>query len=100
MAERDDAHSINIQQHLEALEGRKTEAPKAEAPKVELLATHKIGDQETLSDLSLKYYGHATEPYWRLIYEANKEAIGPNPNQVHPGTELKIPVLPETMKAP
>ena len=62
------------------------------------MATHTLAADETLSHLSLKYYGHATEPYWRLIYEANKEVIGPNPNKVRPGLEIKIPVLPEEMK--
>ena len=68
------------------------------AEKARTLATHTMTDKETLSDLALKYYGHATKPYWQLIYEANKEAIGSNPNQVRPGTVLKIPVLPDEMK--
>jgi nucleoid-associated protein YgaU len=68
------------------------------AEKARTLDMHTITANETLSDLSLKYYGHATEPYWWLIYEANKDAIGPNPNHVRPGTILKIPVLPAEMK--
>lgn len=64
----------------------------------QIMTTHTMTDKETLSDLSLKYYGHATKPYWQLIYEANKTAIGDNPNHVRPGTELKIPVLPQDMK--
>ena len=47
----------------------------AQAAKAQFLGAHTIAADETLSHLSLKYYGHATEPYWRLIYEANKEAI-------------------------
>jgi len=27
---------------------------------------------ETLSHIALKYYGHATPPYYKLIYEFNK----------------------------
>jgi len=68
------------------------------AERARTLDTHTLTDKETLSDLALKYYGHATEPYWRLIYEANKEAIGANPNRVRPGVALKIPVLPPEMK--
>ncbi|MEW5872333.1 MAG: hypothetical protein AB1894_23925 [Chloroflexota bacterium] len=68
------------------------------APKGQVLATHTLTAKETLSDLSLKYYGHATEPYWRLIYEANKDVVGDNPNRVHSGMVLKVPVLPESMK--
>jgi len=68
------------------------------AEQARTLDEHTMTDKETLSDLALKYYGHATKPYWQLIYEANKEAIGPNPNQVRPGTLLKIPVLPDNLK--
>jgi nucleoid-associated protein YgaU len=100
-AQEENPQDIHIQQHLEALEARKA-APPAEAqqaaPKAVILTTHALQADETLSHLSLKYYGHATEPYWRLIYEANKEAIGDNPNHVHVGTVLNIPVLPEGMK--
>jgi len=51
-----------------------------------------------LSDLSLNYYGHATEPYWRLIYEVKKDAIGPNPSHVRPGLVFTIPILPDEVK--
>lgn len=68
------------------------------AEKAKILTTHSLTSEETLSHLSLKYYGHATEPYWRIIYEANKDVIGPNPNKVRPGLTLNIPVLPDTMK--
>ena len=49
-------------------------AQQAAAPK--FIAKHELKADETLSHLSLKYYGHATPPYWRLIYEANKKVIG------------------------
>jgi nucleoid-associated protein YgaU len=66
------------------------------APKV--LATHKLTAEETLSHLSLKYYGHATRDYWMVIYEANKEQIGDNPAHVRVGMELVIPELPDNLK--
>ncbi len=69
-----------------------------EAAKASIIATHTMTADETLSHLSLKYYGHATEPYWRIIYEANKDVIGSNPNKVHAGLVVKIPVLPDAMK--
>lgn len=69
-----------------------------EAAKAQILATHTLTSEETLSHLSLKYYGHATKPYWTIIYEANKDVIGPNPNKVHAGLVLNIPVLPDSMK--
>lgn len=70
----------------------------ADMAKAKVLATYTTTDKDTLSDLALKYYGHATPKYWQLIYEANKDAIGPNPNKVRPGTVLNIPVLPDDMK--
>ena len=75
-----------------------TQAAAMAAQQTLTLDTHTMTDKETLSDLSLKYYGHATPPYWQLIYEANKDAIGSNPNRVRPGTVLRIPVLPDSMK--
>ncbi|KAA3644861.1 MAG: hypothetical protein DWQ07_15780 [Chloroflexi bacterium] len=98
------------EEHQERVEDAKAKA-EAEARKAELQAkvkeaaekantkaTHTLTADETLSHLSLKYYGSATEPYWRLIYDANKATIGDNPNHVVPGIELRIPELPEDMK--
>ena len=62
------------------------------------LPRHKLAADQTLSHVALKFYGHATEPYWRLIYEANKAVIGDNPSHVRPGTELVIPTLPPELK--
>jgi nucleoid-associated protein YgaU len=62
------------------------------------MATHTVSDDDTLSDIALKYYGHATKPYYMHIYEANKTTIGDNPNVIRPGIELQIPELPEELK--
>jgi nucleoid-associated protein YgaU len=64
------------------------------APKVEYIAEHVMKPDETLSHLSLKYYGSAVREKWMIIYEANKDVIGDNPAHVHPGTVIKIPKLP------
>ena len=74
------------------------QAAAISAAQAQILVTHTLTKEETLSHLSLKYYGHVTEPYWRIIYEANKDVIGANPNKVRAGMELKIPVLPASMK--
>ncbi len=66
------------------------------APKV--IAKHTIVDDETLTHLSLRYYGHTTEPYWRLIYEFNKSVIGPDYHNIYNGLVLEIPELPESLK--
>jgi nucleoid-associated protein YgaU len=61
--------------------------------KVEYIAEHVMKADETLSHLALKYYGSAIRDKWMIIYEANKEAIGPDPAHVRPGTVIKIPKL-------
>ncbi len=71
---------------------------KKDAQEAKFIAEHTLTAEETLSHLSLKYYGHATKPYWMVIYEANKDVIGDNPNRVHAGLEIKIPELPEELK--
>lgn len=67
---------------------------RPEQSKVEYIAEHVMKPDETLSHLALKYYGSAIRDKWMVIYEANKEAIGPDPAHVKPGTVLKIPKLP------
>lgn len=69
---------------------------KADIPK--FIAEHTVAAGETLSHLALKYYGHATPPYWKHIYEANKEVIGDNPNRLQVGMIIKIPELPPDFK--
>ena len=49
--------------------------------------TVKAGD--TLRGIAEKIYGDA-EAYTK-IYEANKDAIGPDPDMIKEGMELKIP---------
>jgi nucleoid-associated protein YgaU len=83
----------------QAVEEAKKKVAEAEAKlkalePAELVAEHTLAADETLSHLALKYYGHATPPYWQLIYEANKELIGDNPNRVRPGMVIKVPKLP------
>lgn len=57
---------------------------------------HYVGKEETLSDISRKYYGTAGQ--WKDIYEANRSVI-PNPNLVRPGVRLVIPPKPGTASA-
>jgi nucleoid-associated protein YgaU len=62
------------------------------------IAKHTVAAEETLSHIALKHYGHATKPYYTLIYDANKKAIGDDPNRVKPGLVLNIPELPDELK--
>ena len=73
-------------------------AAEREAAKPKFIATHTLTSKETLSHLSLKYYGSATKPYWMVIYEANKDVIGDNPNHVRKGLVINIPELPPELK--
>ena len=50
--------------------------------------THTVAQGETLSQISLRYYG--TSSRWEEIYEANRSKIT-NQNFVKVGTELQIP---------
>lgn len=69
-------------------------AKAAEAAKPKFLAEHTVVSGESLSLLSKKYYGSIAKDKWMLIYEANKDIIGDNPNLIRVGQVLKIPVLP------
>jgi LysM domain len=51
--------------------------------------THVVVAGESLSLLAKKYYGDATQ--WPKIHQANKAAVGPNPNLLKAGTKLTIP---------
>ncbi len=83
-------------------EARRVAAEAAAAAKAKEAAAwigeHTVTAEDTLSHIALKFYGHATPPYYKLIYEANKEVIGDNMNIVVPGQVLRIPALPEDLK--
>lgn len=70
-------------------------APKTGKTQGVFLAKHTVSGDETLSHIALKYYGSAAKDKWMLIYEANQDLIGPDPNRVARGLVLKIPKLPE-----
>ena len=92
-AKEDEEKREEMRERLEEAKARRDEMA---APK--FIAEHKLTADETLSHLSLKYYGSATRPYWMVIYEANKEVIGDNPAHVYPGLVVNIPELPEELK--
>ena len=65
---------------------------------VKVIAEHTVAKDETLSHISLKYYKSAAKPYYMVIYEANKDTIGKNPNLIKAGMKLRIPELPAELK--
>ncbi len=62
------------------------------AEPTKFITTHTVQPGETLSHLTLKYYGSTAREKWMVIYEANKGMIGHDPGKILPGWELKIPV--------
>jgi nucleoid-associated protein YgaU len=65
-----------------------TLVPPPPAP-VAAKQTYKVQHDDTLSSISEQFYKTTTK--WRLIYEANKDKIGPNPDKLKEGMELVIP---------
>jgi nucleoid-associated protein YgaU len=51
--------------------------------------THTVGEGETLATIAEQYYEDSAQ--WRKIYDANKDAIGDNPDSIKIGQSLKIP---------
>jgi nucleoid-associated protein YgaU len=51
--------------------------------------TYTVKSGDTLSDIAQAEMGDANR--WRELYEANKDAVGDDPDMIHPGLELKIP---------
>jgi nucleoid-associated protein YgaU len=50
---------------------------------------YKVVGGDSLSSIAQKFYGSAD--LWKVIYDANRQVIGSDPNLIHPGTELTIP---------
>lgn len=92
------AVTTELQKYVSADQAEKIAQAAADAERAKIITEHTLKTDETLSHLALKYYHNGYEPYWRVIYEANKELIGPNPGRVRPGMVIKIPVLPEELK--
>ena len=51
--------------------------------------TYVVIDGDSLSKIAKRHYGDAKK--WRRIYEANRATIS-NPDLIHPGQRLQIPV--------
>ena len=51
--------------------------------------SYTIDSGDTLLSISEKFYGDAT--LWRKIYDANRAAIGDDPDKLKVGTQIRIP---------
>lgn len=56
-----------------------------------------VNDDSRLAWIAKKRYGE--KAYWVFIYEVNRDKLT-NPNQVLPGTQLRVPKLPDELKNP
>lgn len=59
-------------------------APKPAPPK-----SHTVKKGDSLWAIAQRVYGKGSD--WRKIYDANRKAIGANPNAIKPGQKLVIP---------
>lgn len=92
--------SITLKEHRKVSAGQskvvtleqQTPAPEAEAPQREAAQsppkTYTVQRGDCLSSIARKLTGSAD---WRPLYEANREAIGSNPNKIADGLVLTIP---------
>ncbi|NMC78723.1 MAG: hypothetical protein GYA59_05125 [Chloroflexi bacterium] len=67
-------------------------------PQPKVIAEHKLEFGETFTHLALKYYGHATEPYWKVIVDFNRDILPEDIRRTLAGTVIRIPELPEELK--
>ena len=51
--------------------------------------TYTVRPGDSLSKIAKTLMGDAKK--WRVLYEANKDVVGSNPDLIHPGQVLKIP---------
>lgn len=51
--------------------------------------SYTIVSGDWLSKIAQRFYGNAAK--WPLIYNANKDKLGPNPDLIYPGVTIKIP---------
>jgi chromosome segregation ATPase len=64
-----------------------------------IITTHTVeSNNQTLSHIALKYYNHATPPYWQYLVEHNKEVLKGSEKNVRMGMKLVIPELPDELK--
>jgi nucleoid-associated protein YgaU len=61
----------------------------ASAPPAAEAQTYTVQNGDTLPSIANQVYGDANQ--WNAIYQANRGAIGDDPNLIHPGMQISIP---------
>ena len=64
-------------------------SPSPQQPAAGPEQTYTVEPGDTLAIIAQKQYGDPT--LWRRIYDANRAAIGDNPDAIKVGTQLRIP---------
>lgn len=54
-------------------------------------ASYTVASGDSLSLIAGKFYGDVL--LWPIIYDANKQVVGPDPNKIYPGQKLTIPEI-------
>ena len=73
-------------------DARRAKAKKRPVDKAKkVVKKHIVVSGDTLSGIAKKYYADAGK--YMVIYKANKELIGDNPDLIKPGMDLIIPEL-------
>jgi septal ring factor EnvC (AmiA/AmiB activator) len=79
--------------------GSKAGALKEKLDKPAIITVHTVeSNNQTLSHVALKYYKHATPPYWKYLLEHNTEVLKGSEKNIRMGMKLEIPELPEELK--
>jgi nucleoid-associated protein YgaU len=74
--------------------GANASPSQVRSPSPEAVASPEAGEYEvqpgdTLRSIAQEVYGDASQ--WPRIYDANRDAIGPDPDALKAGTRLRIP---------
>lgn len=54
---------------------------------------------DTLSGIAQRAYNNSSQPYWMAIYRTNQNVVGNDPNLIHPGLDLWIPLIADSPQA-
>lgn len=79
--------------------GKRFDEIREKLDKPKIITVHTVeSNNQTLSHVALKYYKHATPPYWKYLLEHNKEVLNGSEKNIRMGMELEIPELPDDLK--